>query len=85
LPHFLKQGVFFKPGPQHGEIVDLDIFSDVKTFAPLQQRRAFDIVNDLAFPAAGLAINKRMSKVFLLVMCTLQIALIIAIMRIMLK
>jgi hypothetical protein len=48
-----QNSILFKPGPQHGKIVDLFKFADVKPATAFSHTRALQVVDDLAFARAG--------------------------------
>ena len=53
LAHAFEDGVFFEPGPEHGEIVDFVESADVEASTAVGFMHLLEIIDDLAFAGGG--------------------------------
>jgi hypothetical protein len=50
MAHSLQQRVLLKPGPQHGEIINLEEGAAMEALQPGLKRLPFQVIDDLAPP-----------------------------------
>ena len=50
MAHSLQQRVLLKPGPQHGEVVNLKERANMEALQPGFRRLLFKVIDDLALP-----------------------------------